>query len=144
MFGFVVKPMCALFQLETRKAETDALCVSIRGRIEELWRMLEIPDEQRESLIHQTHTSTKSSLNTVSVHTHGTCHECRSSCSFEILWCNRACFSLFTAAGRAAMFGGHEKEKHRACYSLDQIGDRKVLGEMLLQPGAETSLYFLQ
>ncbi|XP_057185836.1 protein regulator of cytokinesis 1a isoform X1 [Triplophysa rosa] len=54
-----------LHQLETRKAETDALCVSIRGRIEELWGMLEIPDEQRESLIHQTHTSTKSSLNTL-------------------------------------------------------------------------------
>lgn len=54
-----------LQQLETHKAETDALCVSIRGRIEDLWAMLQIPDEERECLIQQTHTSTKSSLNTL-------------------------------------------------------------------------------
>lgn len=52
-----------LQQLETRKAETDALCVSVRGRIEELWEMLQIPDEER--LIQQSHASTKSNLNSL-------------------------------------------------------------------------------
>ncbi len=59
-----------VFQLESRKAESEALCVSIRGRIEELWEMLQVPEEERESLM-CTHTSTKSRLNAVSTLT---CH----------------------------------------------------------------------
>ncbi|XP_067293011.1 protein regulator of cytokinesis 1a isoform X2 [Pseudorasbora parva] len=52
-----------LRQLESRKAESEALCVSICGRIEELWEMLQVPVEERESLRQTTHTSTKSRLN---------------------------------------------------------------------------------
>ncbi|XP_026094412.1 protein regulator of cytokinesis 1-like isoform X1 [Carassius auratus] len=54
-----------LHQLESRKAESEALCVSIRGRIAELWEMLQVPEEEREgeSLTQNTHTSTKSRLN---------------------------------------------------------------------------------
>uniref|UniRef100_A0A673H3E4 Protein regulator of cytokinesis 1-like n=1 Tax=Sinocyclocheilus rhinocerous TaxID=307959 RepID=A0A673H3E4_9TELE len=48
-----------LHQLESRKAESGALCVSIRGRIEELWEMLQVPEEERESLMQNTRTSTK-------------------------------------------------------------------------------------
>ncbi|XP_016408696.1 protein regulator of cytokinesis 1-like isoform X1 [Sinocyclocheilus rhinocerous] len=56
-----------LHQLESRKAESGALCVSIRGRIEELWEMLQVPEEERESLMQNTRTSTKSRLNTLQV-----------------------------------------------------------------------------
>ncbi|XP_048014549.1 protein regulator of cytokinesis 1a isoform X2 [Megalobrama amblycephala] len=52
-----------LRQLESRKAESEALCVSIHSRIEELWEMLQIPVEERESLMQNTRTSTKSRLN---------------------------------------------------------------------------------
>uniref|UniRef100_A0A673K9K1 Protein regulator of cytokinesis 1-like n=1 Tax=Sinocyclocheilus rhinocerous TaxID=307959 RepID=A0A673K9K1_9TELE len=52
-----------LHQLESRKAESEAQCVSIRGRIAELWEMLQVPEEERESLMQNTHTSTKSRLN---------------------------------------------------------------------------------
>ncbi|XP_051548162.1 protein regulator of cytokinesis 1-like isoform X2 [Myxocyprinus asiaticus] len=52
-----------LRQLETRKAASEALCVSIRSRIEELWKMLQIPVEERETIMQNTHTSTKSHLN---------------------------------------------------------------------------------
>ncbi|XP_016322317.1 protein regulator of cytokinesis 1-like isoform X2 [Sinocyclocheilus anshuiensis] len=54
-----------LHQVESRKAESGALCVSIRGRIEELWEMLQVPEEERESLMQNTRTSTKSRLNTL-------------------------------------------------------------------------------
>ncbi|ROL52795.1 Protein regulator of cytokinesis 1 [Anabarilius grahami] len=54
-----------LQQLESRKAESEALCVSIHSRIEELWEMLQIPLEERESLMQNTRTSTKSRLNTL-------------------------------------------------------------------------------
>uniref|UniRef100_A0A672PVK8 Protein regulator of cytokinesis 1-like n=1 Tax=Sinocyclocheilus grahami TaxID=75366 RepID=A0A672PVK8_SINGR len=54
-----------LHQLESRKAESGALCGSIRGRIEELWEMLQVPEEERESLMQNTRTSTKSRLNTL-------------------------------------------------------------------------------
>uniref|UniRef100_A0A671KSP5 Protein regulator of cytokinesis 1-like n=1 Tax=Sinocyclocheilus anshuiensis TaxID=1608454 RepID=A0A671KSP5_9TELE len=50
---------------QSRKAESGALCVSIRGRIEELWEMLQVPEEERESLMQNTRTSTKSRLNTL-------------------------------------------------------------------------------
>uniref|UniRef100_A0A8C2BM34 Protein regulator of cytokinesis 1a n=1 Tax=Cyprinus carpio TaxID=7962 RepID=A0A8C2BM34_CYPCA len=54
-----------LHQLESRKAESEALCVSIRGRIAELCEMLQVPEEEREgeSLMQNTYTSTKSRLN---------------------------------------------------------------------------------
>uniref|UniRef100_A0A8C1AAC6 Protein regulator of cytokinesis 1a n=2 Tax=Cyprinus carpio TaxID=7962 RepID=A0A8C1AAC6_CYPCA len=52
-----------LHQLESRKAESEALCVSIRGRIEQLWEMLQVPEEERESLMQNTLTSLKSRLN---------------------------------------------------------------------------------
>ncbi|NP_001004494.1 protein regulator of cytokinesis 1a [Danio rerio] len=52
-----------LRQLETRKAESEALSVSIQARIEELWEMLEIPLEERDGLMLHTHSSTKSRLN---------------------------------------------------------------------------------
>ncbi|XP_058623327.1 protein regulator of cytokinesis 1-like isoform X2 [Onychostoma macrolepis] len=52
-----------LHQLESREAESEALCVSIRGRIEELWEILPVPEEERERLMRNTHTSTKSRLN---------------------------------------------------------------------------------
>ncbi|XP_073688098.1 protein regulator of cytokinesis 1a isoform X2 [Garra rufa] len=52
-----------LHQLESSKAESEALCVSIRGRIEELWEMLQFPEEERESLMPNAHTTTKSKLN---------------------------------------------------------------------------------
>ncbi|XP_077066398.1 protein regulator of cytokinesis 1a isoform X3 [Siphateles boraxobius] len=52
-----------LRQLESRKAESEARCVSIFGRIEELWEMLQVPVDERESLMQNTHTSTKSRLN---------------------------------------------------------------------------------
>ncbi|KAL0155961.1 hypothetical protein M9458_050224, partial [Cirrhinus mrigala] len=45
------------------KAESEALCVSTHGRIEELWEMLQVPEEERESLMPNTHASTKSRLN---------------------------------------------------------------------------------
>ncbi|KTF89840.1 hypothetical protein cypCar_00009377 [Cyprinus carpio] len=54
-----------LHQLESRKAESEALCVSIRGRIAELCEMLQVPEEEREgeSLMQNTYASTKSRLN---------------------------------------------------------------------------------
>ncbi|XP_067235736.1 protein regulator of cytokinesis 1a isoform X1 [Chanodichthys erythropterus] len=52
-----------LRQLESRKAESEALCVSIHSRIEELWEMLQIPVEEREGLMQNSRTSTKSRLN---------------------------------------------------------------------------------
>uniref|UniRef100_A0A9J7XKN5 Protein regulator of cytokinesis 1a n=2 Tax=Cyprinus carpio TaxID=7962 RepID=A0A9J7XKN5_CYPCA len=56
-----------LHQLESRKAESEALCVSIRGRIAELCEMLQVPEEEREgeSLMQNTYASTKSRLNAV-------------------------------------------------------------------------------
>lgn len=62
----LVNGVCVVFQLESRKAESEALCVSIRSRIEELWEMLQIPVEERESLMQNTRSSTKSRLNAVS------------------------------------------------------------------------------
>uniref|UniRef100_A0A8C1GZ98 Protein regulator of cytokinesis 1a n=2 Tax=Cyprinus carpio TaxID=7962 RepID=A0A8C1GZ98_CYPCA len=46
-----------LHQLESRKAESEALCVSIRGRIAELCEMLQVPEEEREgeSLMQNTY-----------------------------------------------------------------------------------------
>ncbi|TRY65163.1 hypothetical protein DNTS_002041 [Danionella cerebrum] len=52
-----------LEQLETSKAKIEALSVSTRARIEELWEMLQIPEEEREGLMENTHMSTKSRLN---------------------------------------------------------------------------------
>ncbi len=62
----LVNVVFVVFQLESSKAESEALCVSIRGRIEELWEMLQVPEEERESLMQNAHTSTKSRLNAVS------------------------------------------------------------------------------
>ncbi|KAI4894246.1 hypothetical protein NFI96_030250 [Prochilodus magdalenae] len=39
-----------LSQLENRKAENEAVCVSYRGRIEELWERLQVPQEERDSI----------------------------------------------------------------------------------------------
>ncbi|XP_051975934.1 protein regulator of cytokinesis 1-like isoform X1 [Xyrauchen texanus] len=56
-----------LLQLETRKDESEALCVSVRGRIEELWEMLQVSVEERETIMRHTHTSIKSHLNALQV-----------------------------------------------------------------------------
>ncbi|XP_030646555.1 protein regulator of cytokinesis 1a [Chanos chanos] len=47
-----------LAQLESRKADTEALCQSLRGRIQELWERLQVPQEERDGM-HEHMTSSR-------------------------------------------------------------------------------------
>ncbi|XP_017570476.1 protein regulator of cytokinesis 1a isoform X1 [Pygocentrus nattereri] len=51
-----------LSQLENRKAENEAVCVSYRGRIGELWARLQIPQEERDSIAEHMKNSKKRNM----------------------------------------------------------------------------------
>lgn len=55
------------FQLENRKVEIKAICVSYRGRIAELWERLQIPQE--ETLAEHMQSSSKRNMDYVSAQT---------------------------------------------------------------------------
>ncbi|MCI4382093.1 hypothetical protein PGIGA_G00259660 [Pangasianodon gigas] len=51
-----------LSQLENRKAEIEAACVSYRSRIAELWERLQIPQEERDSIAEHVQCSKKRNM----------------------------------------------------------------------------------
>ncbi|XP_007235103.2 protein regulator of cytokinesis 1a isoform X1 [Astyanax mexicanus] len=51
-----------LNQLENRKAENEALCVSYRDRIGELWERLQIPQDERDSIAEHMKSSKKKNM----------------------------------------------------------------------------------
>jgi len=68
--------------------------------------MLQVPVEERESLMLNTHTSTKSRLNAVSTRTPVT------KVGHELSNVPHAVFLSVTAASRASVIGGAEEDEH--------------------------------
>ncbi|XP_060770354.1 protein regulator of cytokinesis 1a isoform X2 [Neoarius graeffei] len=56
-----------LSQLENRKGEIEAVCLSYRGRIVELWERLAIPQEERETLTEHMQCSKKRNIDALRV-----------------------------------------------------------------------------
>ncbi|KAK3525779.1 hypothetical protein QTP70_007541 [Hemibagrus guttatus] len=54
-------------QLENRKAEVEAVCVSYRGRIAELWDRLQIPQEERDFLSEHMQFSKKRNMDALRI-----------------------------------------------------------------------------
>lgn len=52
--------------MANRKAEIEAVCVSYRGRIAELWNRLQIPQEERDFMSEHMQFSKKKNMDAVS------------------------------------------------------------------------------
>lgn len=54
-------------QLESRKAENEAVCVAYREKIHQLWERLQIPPEERQNMSAHMNLSKKRNMDAVSL-----------------------------------------------------------------------------